>query len=170
MAGEVDTIVNLAKTGWEIVKDNKPSSAAQTAYCQAMPAKNQLAWEELAGWKTKSFSWPFKMYTHLDNLLGMDPSIDIEFYGEYQYGGEAETVPGQFLNNFTVWCKKVHVDIPWTVNVNAAIQGNPFNAGSRQKPIGAIQLRVMLDRNHPTQAKTTQWAITWGGDGSFRTS
>ena len=170
MSGTVDTIVNLGKFGWELIKDNKPVASAQTSYCQAMPAKNQLAWEELAGWKTQSFTWPYKMNTYLDNWLGMHPSIDIEFYGEYQYLGESKTVPGQFLNNFTVWCKKCDVDIPWKVNVNAAIVGNPHNIGSHDKPVGAIQLRVMLNRDHPTQALTTQWAFTCGGDGSFRQS
>jgi hypothetical protein len=38
MAEGID-ILNLAKTGWEVVKDGKPSAQAQSAYCQAMPSK-----------------------------------------------------------------------------------------------------------------------------------
>lgn len=161
-------LVNLAKTAWDIVKDGKPSASAQSAYCQAMPSKQQLAWEELAGWKTATFDWEYHVPSTLDDWLSLDPSLDLEFHGEYQYGGESPSTPGKFLNNFTVWCKRCDVDWGWSCNVNATTQGNPFNAGSTAAPVGAIQLRVAVEYSTPIASRSVQWAFTCGGDGSYR--
>jgi hypothetical protein len=161
--------VNLAEKGWAIVKDNKADAKAKSAYCQAMPSKKQIAWEDLKGWKTATFDWPFKMYTHLDDWLGMAPSIDFRFHGEYLFGGQADGTPGLFLNNYRVSCEVENVDMPWSVDVDATVTGAPYNGGS-SVPIGAIQVEVTLSYSQLTQAKTKVWRITCLGDGSRKVS
>ena len=167
--GEGIDIVNLAKTAWEIVKDSKASATAQSAYCQAMPSKTQVAWEDMKGWQSTTFDWPFKMYTHADKLFGWDPSIDLMLHGECRFKGQADGTPGLFLDDFRVSCSRIHVDIPWKVNINASVHGNPYNAGSSTL-IGAIQLEVALTYEHPTQSKGVSWRITCLGDGSRKVS
>src|SRR5262249_12589057 len=116
-----------------------------------------------------TFEWPFKMWTHLDDWLGLDPSIDLLFHGEYRYGGQADGTPGLFLDDFRVSCKVNNVDWPWKVNVNASVHGNPHNVGS-SVPVGAIQLEVTLSYDHPTQSKSEVWRITPAGDGGRKVS
>jgi hypothetical protein len=166
----VDTIVNLAKAAWEIVKDNAPSASANTSYCQAMPSKAQLSWEDLSGWKTASDDWGFRWKTNFDDLLGLGPTIIIDFHLEYDWNGQSSKTAGLFLNNFTVWCKEFHAGWGWTVNVDATTQGNAKNIGSEDKPVGAIQLRVALKVTSKLQDFGKEWAITCGGDGSRRVS
>src|SRR4051812_13742003 len=126
MAEGVD-LVNVAKTVWEVIKDGAPSAQANSAYCQAMPSKTQIPWEDLKGWQTKSFTISFKMNSKLDDLLGLDPTIDLVLKGEFRYNGHSDKTPGFFLDDFRISCQKVHVDWGWTVNINASVHGNPFN-------------------------------------------
>jgi len=163
-------LVNLGKAAWEIIKDGKPNATAQSAYCQAMPEKKQLAWEELEGWKTKTFKWPFTMKTVWDDWWGSDPTIDIDFFGTYDFGGHNDKTPGSFLNNFSVWCKKCDVDWGWTVNVDATTQGKPKNVGTKDRPVGSLQLRVALEYKSMLESHSVQWAITCDGDGGFTAS
>ena len=168
--GEVDTIVNLAKGAWEIIKENAPSATAKTAYCQAMPSKAPPGWEELSGWQSKSAEWGYQCDTNLDAIFGTGPTIDIKFHLEYDWGGRSSKVAGLFLNNYTVWCKSIDVGWGWTVNVDATTQGNPKNIGSEGKPVGAIQLRVALKVASKLQDFGQEWGFTCGGDGSFKVS
>lgn len=166
----VSDIVNLAKATWEIVKDNAPSAAAKTCYCQAMPSKKQLSWEQLSGWQTATSDWAWTMNTQFDDLFGTGPHIAVDLHLEYDFGGRSSKTAGLFLNNFTVWCKKIEVGWGWTVNIDATTQGNPKNIGSEKAPVGAIQLRVALQVQSKLAVRGVEWGLTAGGDGSFRAS
>ena len=168
--GAVDTIVNLAKETWAIVKDNAPDATAETTYCQAMPEKAQLSWDELYGWKKSSDSWSFQYKTKFYRLFGSGPTVDIDFQLEFLYGGRSDKVPGLFLNNYTVWCKSIDVPWGWTVNVDAKTAGKPFNSGTKDKPVGAIELRVSVKYGTKLTSKSKAWAITCAGDGSQKPS
>jgi hypothetical protein len=166
----VDEIVNLGKAAWEIVKDNRPNATAKSAYCQAMPSKKQLSWEELAGWKTSSQDWQRAWQTKLSEWTGGSANIVIKFHLEYDWNGQSKKAAGLFLNNFTVWCRSV--DAPWgiSVDVDATTQGAPKNIGTQAKPVGAVQLRVALQVKSLLQVATEQIGLTCGGDGSLRVS
>ena len=166
MSDEID-LVNVAKAAWAVVEDGKPNASAKSAYCQAMPSQKQLGWEKLAGWQTKATHWNYQMFTKWDNIWGLDPTIDIDFQLQYDYGGTTADAKGFFLNNFTVWCSKCDVDWGWTVNVDATTQGNPKNVGTVKQPVGALQLRVALEYKSKLQSHAVQWAITCDGKGGF---
>jgi hypothetical protein len=168
MAEGID-LVNVAKTAWEIIKDNKPSAQAQSAYCQAMPSKKKVAWEDLKGWKTLTGEWPYKAYTTLDKWFGLDPSIDLLFHVEFRFGGHTDKTPGLFLDDFRVSCKPNNVDWPWKVNVNASVHGNPYNVGS-SVPIGAIQVEITLSMESWRQSKGEIWRLTASADGKIKVS
>jgi len=166
----VDTIVNLAKEGWAIVKDNAPDATAETTYCQAMPDKKQLAWEDLSGWKKASDKWSFQYKTKFYRTFSFGPTVDIDFQLDYLYGGHSDVTPGLFLNNYSIWCKTIDVPWGWTVNVDAKTSGKPFNAGSATKPVGAIEVRVSVKYGTKLTSKSKAWAITCAGDGSRQVS
>ena len=171
MADESDIIklVNEGAKGlWEIVKDGQPSTSAKTKYVQVMPSKAQVAWDELGGWKKVEFDWNFRKYSKMDQLMGWDPSIDIDLHLEFQWGGQSKKAKGMFLDNFVVWCVKAHADWGWTVNVNASTTGNPVNLKTPQDPVGSIQLQVNLDYHSRLRSESHTWAITAGADGSFK--
>ncbi|MCI0683374.1 MAG: hypothetical protein L0Y71_14820 [Gemmataceae bacterium] len=169
-AAAVTTIVNTLKEAWAIVKDNAPDATAETTYCQAMPEKSQLAWEELYGWKKAADKWSFQYKTKFYRTFGFGPTVDIDFELGYLWGGRSDKAPGLFLNNYTVWCKSIDVPWGWTVHVDAKTGGKPFNSGSRDKPVGAIELRVSVKYGTKLTSKSKAWAITCAGDGSRQVS
>src|SRR6267142_2935686 len=97
MAGE-DEIIKLVNEGvkglWEVVKDGQPSATAQTKYIQVMPSRAQVAWEDLGGWSTKVYDWSFWQNSKLDDWLGLDPSVEVKFHLEFQYGGKTKKAKG----------------------------------------------------------------------------
>jgi hypothetical protein len=166
----VDEIVNLGKAAWEIVKENRPSATAKSSFCQAMPSKKQLSWEQLAGWKTHSADWECAWITKLADIFGGGPNIVVKLHLEFDWNGQSSKAAGLFLNNYTAWCRSVDVPWGWDVDVDATTQGNPKNIGTEKKPIGAIQLRVAVQAKSHLQVSAEQWGITCGGDGSLRVS
>jgi hypothetical protein len=171
----LDSMVNLGKTAWEIVKEGSPTSAAKSAYCQAMPSKKQLPWEEISDWKTFSTEWErcwqtsfFKGLTPVPS--GADSDIRVKLQLEFDWNGQSKKAAGLFLNNCSVWSKYSKSIKDWHLDVDATVQGNPKNIGSASKPVGAIQLRVTIQVRGPKQVVSEQFAITCGGDGSIRVS
>jgi hypothetical protein len=158
----VDTIINGLAKGWEIVKDNRPASSAKGSFCQAIPGNYPFS--KISGWKHTSKSWGLSFH----NLIG-EEICAVEFVLDYQWGGEINGVKGLFLTNFNVWCKSIDVGWGWTMNVDATVSGNPFNAGSKDHPVGAIPLVVSWQLASYLQSKSRSIKITARGNGNYDT-
>jgi len=153
-------IVNLGKTAWDIVKDGKATSGAQTSFCSAVPAN--IPFNELSGWKNQSKEWEWNISGGFGNDL-----VEATLKYNFQYAGITDKVKNAvFVTNFSVWCVKIEVAFLAGANINATVKGDPYNAGSKDKPIAAIPLLVTAAFNG-SNALSRTWLLTAHGDGSL---
>jgi hypothetical protein len=160
----IGAIVNAGKTAWDIVKDNKASSGAQSSFCSAVP--ENLKFTELSGWKTKSGSWFFRRQNGFGGTM-----VDVELVYSFDWGGTSDKVKGAlFVNNFTCYAKSADVSWGYTVNVDATVKGNPTNVGSGKAVIGAVPLLVTASSTTVIRAAAKTWLMKARGDGKLEVS
>lgn len=158
----IGAIVNAGKTAWDIIKDGRAVSTAQSAYCGAVPEK--IPFTKLYGWKKKTGSWNV-VY---ENLYGIDV-IECELKYSFQYNGQCEAHPKSvFVTNFCVWAPKCDVAWGFTFDVNASTRGRPLNVGTKDKVIGAIPLLVRMSAGG-ANSKSQTMELTARGDGKLLT-
>lgn len=153
-------VVNAANTAWDIIKDGKPQTTASSKYCEAVP--KDLKFTDLAGWKEHSQTWKYSF----KNKMGVT-CYECEFTLSFQHSGTTDKVPGQFLTNFNIFCKKSDVVWGYTVNANASVSGKPFNSGSKTAPIGAIPLQFSFTVETPFWSDTQGFQATAHGNGAL---
>ena len=163
--GNID-LVNLAKAAWKIVEDGKPSGSSKSSFCQAMPSKSQLGWDELGGGKVIGKSWAYKMQSVLDGWLNLEPSVDMEFQWELRYGATTPKGKGLYIEYFKVTCNKCNVDWGWTANAEAAMIGPPANDGTPTAPIASLQVEVSLDYKSMLASRGVKWTFTANAKGA----
>jgi Domain of unknown function (DUF4157) len=155
-------VVNTAQAAWDIVKDNRPQQTVGTKFCNALP--QSVPWNELYGWRTYDQTWRVQQSTNLGTNL-----LDATFTITYQWRGQTDRAQGWFLNNYTIFANSCDVGWGWTVNVNAGVSGDAFNAGTRDFPIGAIPLLMTTSQSSVLSSSSYTNRYTASGDGGLQT-
>ena len=162
LEGGVDTIVNVAKTAWDVMKDNRPVASAASDFANAIPQGADIA--DLAGWEAGPRT--MKLHYHSGNVIDIN-TTDIDLTLSWYFNG-AYRGAGQYINAATVIATG---DVAWgnTVNVVASIN-NPMNLGTRDAPIGALPIRIRLTESNFLQSDTYAWdgIVEGNGAGSIK--
>jgi hypothetical protein len=153
----VDQIINAASKAWSIVKDGKPALTNDSKFCQAMP--KDFDFREYSGWKTTSKSHA----GHVENFFGMK-GVEYDLTVTFQHHGSSLRTGGFFLNNFTIFCKKIDVEFGFKCDIQA-VAGSPFNSGKRAFPIGAIPLVLSITTSGSLKTSTSSTKYTAHGNG-----
>jgi hypothetical protein len=149
-------LVNGGERGWQILRDNKPVGSAKSKSCQALP--KQVKATELTGWKTEKADWTCALKNERNEV-----TVEIDFHLQYRWNGQTPTANGLFLADFGIWAD---AKIPWgyTVNVEASVDGAPFNSGARDAVVAAIGLVVTVRVATPLKSSTQKWLIVCHGN------
>jgi hypothetical protein len=159
--GGADTIINAANAAWGIVKDGKPTLTNGSKFCQAVP--RGLDFTELSGWQTYSGSHT----GYWENGFGVKV-IKWNLTVTFQHHGTAKKTGGAFVNNFTIFCKEASVLWGFSLDVQAAVSGDAFNAGKPGAPVGAIPLVLSVSPSGVFQAETESTMYTAYGSGALK--
>lgn len=157
----VDSVVNAGKTAWDIMKDGKAVSSAQTSFCSALPkgVKNS----DLFGWKNASDKWTVE----LQNYYGVNV-VEVDFICSYDWGGHTKENPNaMYLTNFGVYCKVRSLSWGFSFDSKATVKGMPVNYGSADKPNWGVPLIVSFKATG-MNSKGNTWRILASGLGKYQ--
>jgi N-acetylmuramoyl-L-alanine amidase len=154
----VDTIVNVAKAAWDVMKDNQPVANATSDFANAIPSGAGLT--DVAGWDPTART--MRLHYHSGNVIDIN-TTDIYLTISWYFNGAWNGV-GQYVNAATVLATG---DVAWgnKVNVTASIN-SPMNAGTRTAPIGALPIRIKLTESNIFQDRNLGWDGLIEGNGA----
>lgn len=160
-------VVNLAKTAWDVMKDNAPVASATSDNANAVPAGATLT--DLSGWDGTPRRLRLRYYRNskAGDLLGTDLNsteifITCEWFFNGQYRGS-----GQYVDAATVVATG-DVAVGNKINITASI-ANPFNASPPgASPVGALPVRIELQQSGVTWNLNSAWSGVVQGDGAGR--
>ena len=159
-----DTIVNVAKFAWDVIKDGKPAADIANSTANAVPQVDD--WQTLTetrgpnSYRIKyhnSFVWPFDDYDHVqfEILLKWD-------WGARYHGG------GAFIPNIWVEVPEVFAGWPWSVNIGLTSQ-HPTNAGPANAPLARIPVTVKGTAGSGAELYHLEWGFVLFGSGESTT-
>jgi len=152
-------IINAGNAVWGIVKDNKPSSAAKSAWCSATPKSVKMV--DIDGWRHASDRWNFT----IENLYGIK-CIECNFVLDYSYGGYTADMPdARFLNDIRVGVGSCVVEWGYELNANATVVGRPTFSGGNTKPVSRLALDVVLNYGTVLRSAMYTYRLTFEGNG-----
>ncbi len=157
-----DTIVNVAKTAWDIIKDGKSSVDVETSTANAVPQVDD--WQSLTDtsgpnaiqmYYHNSFLWPLDDYDHVQIKILLKWDIGARYHGG-----------GAFIPNVWVEVPECFVGYPWDANISLTAQ-NPTNAGSAQAPLARIPVTIKGTVKSGTDYNHVEWGFVLFGNGQW---
>ncbi|OFZ17730.1 MAG: hypothetical protein A2X94_15195 [Bdellovibrionales bacterium GWB1_55_8] len=129
----VDGIVNLAKSIWDIVVENKPVVNINVDHANALPTGVE-AWTSLSNWQV-----PKGKAYRVNYINGFGSSVvDFTFRVLFVPGGKFKG-KGAYITNATI--VPASVKVSWGFKFNASVKVSSItNAGSLKNPLAAMQL------------------------------
>ncbi len=160
-----DTIVNVAKFAWEVIKDGKPAVDISSSSANAVPEVQD--WQSLTNttgpniYRMKyhaGFMWPLDDYDHVqfEILLKWD-------FGAHYHGG------GAFIPNVWVEVPECFVGWPWNVNIGLSAQ-HPTNAGQAEAPLARLPVTVKGTVSSGAELEHLEWGFVLFGNGASEKS
>jgi hypothetical protein len=157
-----DTVVNVAKAAWDIIKEGKPAMDLDKNTANAVPQVTD--WQALEGtrgpmsvWMTDevAFIWPADNYLHVDLkiLLKWD-------YGATYRGG------GAFIPNVYTEVPTCFVGWGWNANIQMIVR-NPTNAGSVEAPIARLPVTILGTVSSGAESYHVEWGYIIDGNGNW---
>jgi hypothetical protein len=159
-----DTIVNVAKFAWDIIKSGKASAEIADSRANAVPQVDD--WQTLTDvsgpnvkrmYYHREFKWPFDDYDHvqLEILLKWD-------FGARYRGG------GAFIPNIWFEVSQLFVGWPWDANISFTAQ-NPTNAGKPGAPLARVPVTIKGTVSSGAVLEHVEWGFVLFGNGNSTT-
>jgi len=154
---DIDKLIEIGKQIWEIVKEGQPVVDYSTDWAGAVP--KDVGWMDLEGFKDMSygpFAWTFK------NTFGMT-NVNFKWHFGYSCKGSYNG-HGAFLTNVGTGIEELYAAWGYTVNVNATVDPNPTNYGTKIDPIAGLNVEVTMDVKTVLQSFTERCRVSIHGD------
>ncbi|AWM12840.1 hypothetical protein NHF50_02820 [Flavobacterium sp. NRK F10] len=148
--GTAETVIEVAKFVWDIIKDSKASAATEETTSRVLSVKD-TNWEnyELA----KNFASDEITYK-LDNFVGVN-CYTVKFKVAGTYKAVNPDFGGKWIPNIHVTFSRCDANIPWVINGSAVIDSTYVsNIGTKENPIPQLVLNIKIK----TDAK---FALNW---------
>jgi hypothetical protein len=131
----IDTIINLGKKAWDVIKANRPVANVNVSFANALPKGVSNA-ADLTGFSD--------IQNHSIRIWGTNPYgftvYDVTLTAIHQYGGSFDG-KGQYLS--TVAIVPSHVRVLWGYTVNYSVETvSTTNLGTKSDPISSIALNA----------------------------
>jgi hypothetical protein len=157
-----DTIVNMAKLGWDIIKDGAPAVDIQSSTANAVPQVDD--WQNLTNthpkpnvlrvYYNRSFLWPLDDYDHVQ----FEILLKWDFGARYKGGGA-------YIPNVWIEVPTCFAGWPWDVNIGLHAQ-HPTNTGDLTAPHARIPVTISGSVSSGAEHHTVQWGFVLFGNGS----
>ena len=154
---DIDKLIAIGKKIWEIVKAGQPVVDYKNDWAGVVP-KN-VEWMDLEGFKDMTwgpFGWTFK------NTFGMT-TVEFKFHFSFSCKGSYNG-HGGFLMNVGTAIEKIYAAWGFTVNINALVDQNPINYGTKIDPVAGLAIEVTLEVKSVIQSFTERCRVTVRGD------
>jgi len=130
------TAINIAKSLWDVVRDNAGVVNIDTDYATATPS-GITQWQDLANWKNAQPWGPFKHVWY--NGFGYT-ECQHEWSFVWAYGGDYNG-EGQYLTQATEHVTEAYAAYACSVSASSAAS-SPLNVGTATQPIGQITIDI----------------------------
>lgn len=156
-----DTVVNMAKFAWDVIKDGAASADIADSRANAVPQVDD--WLSLTGAQgpnvysmkySNSFLWPLDDYVHVQFEIQLKWDIGARYKGG-----------GAFIPNIWLTVPECFVGWPWNVNISFSAQ-NPTNAGDAGAPLARIPVTVKGTVSSGAELNHVEWGFILFGDGN----
>jgi len=154
---DIDELIEIGKKVWEIIKEGQPVVDYKNDWAGAVP-KN-VKWDELEGFQDRSFGpfgWEFK------NTFGVT-NVNFKWHFSYACKGSYNG-HGAFLLNVGTGIEEIYVAWGYTVNVNAVVDSQPTNYGTKVDPIAGLSIEVTMEVKTVIQSFTERCRVSVHGD------
>jgi hypothetical protein len=157
----LDQIINLGQKIWTIVEKNQPVVNLKVQRAEAMPAGIN-SWMDLECWQVPESRIYRAVYK---NFYGMTV-VNLAFRVNYTYGGRLYG-QGRYLSQVTVL--PAELDVAWGFKLDGEVRvANITNAGTKDFPVGGIQLDVNWVIKTPIKYSESTETFYVRGDGLFK--
>lgn len=159
---DIGSIVNIFKTVWDLIKENRPSVDIKTDFAAALP-QGITSWNQLAGWKAPEG----KVYGfYAKNKFGQR-IVNVRYLIQRMYGGGYKG-KGKYLAGVTAYPLTVEVGLGYTLKLSADAPAVIQNIGTDEDPVAGMSFKVTW--NIKTVMKdATGTSVYWlDGNGAFR--
>jgi hypothetical protein len=140
----INSIVNIGKTLWTIVKENKPVVNMQTDHVSAIPANAKSVYS-LNNWstpKTRTYQIVYQ------NGFGMNV-LEFVYRIVFTHSGKLND-KGNYIANAAIY--PVHLNVAWGYTFNAETFVPPaVNLSSKDNPIAGLELHLGWKLETPIQ-------------------
>jgi hypothetical protein len=157
-------LVNLGDKAWKMIKGSKEVAHgvgnARPPFASATP-KGIEDWAQLTGWKpveTRTF------HLRAKNLLGIQV-VDVKYQLRWMHGGSHKG-KGRYVANATAVPVETKILPGFHFDMNVAF-GNPYNAGTDDAPVGAIEAQISWKIKSLLKEEGSRGFYTIRGDGGF---
>ena len=157
-----DTIENVGKAAWTVIKDGEPSIEISNSTANAVPQVND--WQQLEGTRgpmstwvsySRDVAWPFENYTFAEFTIVLKWD-----YGATYKGG------GAYIPNIWTEVPQAYAAFTWKLNIGLRIH-NLTNAGSKEAPIARVPITLTGSIRTYEQTHTFSWSRTIFGTGHW---
>lgn len=155
-----DTIVNVAKFAWDVIKDGRAAADITDSTANAVP---QVAdWQSLTETRGpnvrrlsywNSFLWPLDDYVHVE----FEILLKWDFGARYRGGGA-------FIPNVWVDVPECFVGWPWYADISLTAH-HPTNAGDASRPVARIPVTVRGAAGSGASVDHIEWGFVLYGTG-----
>jgi hypothetical protein len=157
-----DTVVNVAKFAWEIIKDGKATAEIDHSTANAVPQVDD--WLSLSGTHgpnthrlhySRSFLWPLDDYVH----------VEFEILLKWQFGARYKG-GGAFIPNVWIEVPTCFVGWPWNADIGISVQ-HPTNVGEDGAPVAALPVTVKGTVTSGAEWHHVEWGFVLLGTGGI---
>lgn len=157
-----DTIVNLAKAGWKVIEDSKPSLEVSQTKASAVPQVDD--WQQMEhalGPMSAWIRWERPVNGHPDYVWS-----DCMLYLKWDYGATYRG-GGAFIPNIWVEVAEAYAGWSWHLNVDVQVH-DPTNSGSKEAPIARVPVTFTISLDTFEHADVLSAGFVIFGDGTFQ--
>jgi len=154
---DLDKLIEIGKQIWKIIEAGKPVVDYKNDWAGCIP--KGASWMDMEGFKDMTygpFSWVFK------NTFGVT-NVNFKWHFTYSCKGSYEG-HGAFLMNVGTAIEEIYAAWGYTVNVNATVDSNPTNYGTKVDPIAGLAVEVTMEVKTVLQSFTERCRVSIRGD------
>ena len=153
------TVINIAKSVWDIVRDNAGVVNISTDYATATPS-GITRWEDLENWKNQGWDGFHHVWI---NALGLTMCEHKWNFG-WAYGGDYKG-EGRYVTQATEHVQTAYAAFIFTLSASGGAS-NPLNVGSSSHPVGQITIDVKTKCCCPLYCDQAGDTVLLKGDGA----
>jgi hypothetical protein len=157
-----ETAIEIAKFGWDVIKDNRPETVATGAFTRALASGDPQ-------WDHYDQTRPGTSQVVTLKTKGIIPvtQTEVKFALTGYYDAKHSRIGGHWLPLVNLDVQEVYAIISWKVNAKASVT-LPVNVGTVAAPIPEIPVFMEINTSGVFQNNTKKYEFRANGKDGFR--